>query len=683
MEAEAPGLPIEGRRRAVIDNVTPHVDAGQFPAKRIVGDLLVVEADVFADGHDEVRARLSWRLVAEPDWHVQEMAPLGNDRWQASFPLDKVGRYEFFVSAWADHWRTWVHDLQKRVDAGQDVTVDLQIGAQIITEAANRAQGVGASAFGKIANRLTAETALDPTFSPYVDRYPDRLLETVSAVYDVVVDPERARFSAWYELFPRSASPDPKRHGTFEDVIARLDYVKGLGFDVLYLPPISPIGRQFRKGPNNVESQSMSDPGVPWAIGTPVGGHTAVHPELGDLAGFDRLVGAARQRGIDIALDIAFQASPDHPWLTEHPTWFRARPDGTVQYAENPPKKYQDIYPFDFESADWRGLWQGLNEVFRFWIGRGVNIFRVDNPHTKAFQFWEWCIADLKRDHPQVLFLAEAFTRPKVMYRLAKVGFSQSYTYFTWRNNPAEMQEYLEEITRPPVSDFFRPNFWPNTPDILHADLQTGGPAAFEARLVLAATLSSNYGIYGPAFELGEATPIQPGSEEYLDSEKYQQRTWDLTGGARLRGLITRVNAARRAHPALQTNERLLFHPVDNPNLLAYSKNTADQRDVILCVVNFDYDAVHSGAITLDVDALGIDVARPYRVIDLLDDATYTWSGPTAWVELDPDVRAAHVLWLRRPERPPLATGFCQIGYLADGISQVPLLGIDSRIRPK
>ena len=406
-------------------------------------------------------------------------------------------------------------------------------------------------------------------------------METVAPTYSVVVDPVRARFSAWYELFPRSASPDPARHGTFDDVIARLDYVRGLGFDTLYLPPISPIGRQFRKGPNNLPSQSMSDPGVPWAIGGPVGGHTAVHPELGDLGGFDRLVHEARRRGIEIALDIAFQTSPDHPWVTDHPEWFRARPDGTIQYAENPPKKYQDIYPFDFDSRDWRAMWQALNDVFRFWIGHGVTVFRVDNPHTKAFPFWEWCIADLKADHPEVLFLAEAFTRPKVMYRLAKLGFSQSYTYFTWRNNAREMQEYLEEITRPPVSDFFRPNFWPNTPDILHADLQTGGPAAFEARLVLAATLSANYGIYGPAFELGEAVPREPGSEEYLDSEKYQQRTWDLTGGERMRALITRVNAARRAHPALQTNERLLFHPVDNPNLLVYSKNTADQRDVI------------------------------------------------------------------------------------------------------
>jgi starch synthase (maltosyl-transferring) len=633
-------LPAEGRRRAIIENVTPRVDGGQFAVKRVVGDTLVVEADAFADGHDEVRARLSWRMLPDGDWHELDMEPLGNDRWRAAFDLDKIGRQEFFVSAWVDHWRTWVHDLRKRVDAGQDVTVDLQIGTALLADVPDAPA------------TLTTDLALDPKFAARVEQTPNRANETISDTYAVVVDPERARFSTWYELFPRSASPDPERHGTFDDVIARLEYIADLGFDVLYLPPISPIGKQFRKGPNNEPSRSASDPGVPWAIGGPVGGHTAVHPELGDLAGLDRLVAAARQKSVDIALDIAFQASPDHPWVTEHPEWFKARPDGTIQYAENPPKKYQDIYPFDFESSDWRGLWRALNGVFRFWIGHGVNIFRVDNPHTKALPFWEWCIADLKRDFPAVLFLAEAFTRPKVMYRLAKLGFSQSYTYFTWRNDPAEMRAYVEEITRPPVSDFFRPNFWPNTPDILHADLQTGGPAAFEARLVLAAVLSSNYGIYGPAFELGEATPREPGSEEYLDSEKYQQRTWDLSEGARLRGLIKRVNAARRAHPALQTNERLLFHDVDNPNLLCWSKNTDDQRDVILSVVNFEYGATQSGTIELDVAALGLDVGRPYRVTDLLDDQTYTWRGSTAWVELDPTVRAAHVFWVRQGGAP-------------------------------
>jgi starch synthase (maltosyl-transferring) len=643
-------IPAEGRLRAVIENVSPSVDGGRFAVKRVLGDTLVVQADVFADGHDEVRAVLAWsREADEWQWQTVEMEPLGNDRWEASFKLAQLGRYHYTVTGWVDHWRTWVHDLAKRVEAGQDVTVDLQIGARIIEAAAARAKDADKQTLTQAAANLTATSALDPKLAALVDRYPDLAWSTtLDAPLVVTVDPVRARFSAWYELFPRSASPDPTRHGTFEDVVARLDYVAGLGFDVLYLPPVSPIGRQFRKGANNEPSLRATDPGVPWAVGGSVGGHTAVHPELGDLAGFDRLVHAARQKGIEVALDIAFQASPDHPWVTEHPEWFRARPDGTIQYAENPPKKYQDIYPFDFESSDWRALWQALNGVFRFWLGHGVTIFRVDNPHTKALSFWEWCIADLKSDHPEALFLAEAFTRPKVMYRLAKAGFSQSYTYFTWRNNAAEMEEYLTEITRPPVSDFFRPNFWPNTPDILHADLQTGGPAAFEARLVLAAGLSSNYGIYGPAFELGESVPREPGSEEYLDSEKYQQRTWELTGGARLRGLIARVNVARNEHAALQTNERLLFHPADNPNLLAWSKNSPNQRDVVLGVVNFDYHATQGGAIELDLAALGLDEDAPFEAVDILDDQTYTWRGARAFVELDPDVRAAHLFWLRR-----------------------------------
>ena len=629
----------DGRRRAVIEGVTPRVDDGRFPVKRVVGDALAVEADVFTDGHDEVRARVAWRHERDADWQESEMEPLGNDRWRATFALERIGRYEFLVSGWVDRWKTWVHDLQKRVDAGQDVTVDLQIGGQLASAALRNASPA-----------LTVEQALDPAFGAGVERHPNRQYQTVSDTYAVVVDPERARFSTWYELFPRSASPDASRHGTFDDVIARLDYVAGMGFDVLYLPPIHPIGRQFRKGPNNRPSEDPSDPGVPWAIGGPEGGHTSVHPQLGTLDDFERLVGEASVRGIDVALDIAFQASPDHPWVREHPEWFRARPDGTIQYAENPPKKYQDIYPFDFESTDWPGLWRALNDVFRFWIGRGVNIFRVDNPHTKAFPFWEWCIADIKADHPQALFLSEAFTRPKVMYRLAKLGFNQSYTYFTWRNSAADMRAYLEEITRPPVSEFFRPNFWTNTQDILHADLQTGGRAAFEARFVLASTLASSYGIYGPAFELGQNTPREPGSEEYLDSEKYQQRTWDLSGGATLRGLITRVNAARREHPALQSNERLLFHPVDNPNLLAYSKHSADRRDVVLAVVNFDYHAAQSGPLTIDLATLGLPADAPFEAVDLLDGRSHTWTGAPQWIELDPATRAAHLFWLRRLE---------------------------------
>ena len=642
-------LPADGRRRVVIENVTPQVDGGLFAIKRTVGDVLDVEADVFTDGHDEVRVVLQWRESGSADWTEIEMEALGNDLWRGALPLEHEGRVEYSIAGWVDHFRTWRHDLRKRVDARQDVSVDLLIGARLVEEAASRANTTDAPRLKSAAAALTAQLALDEAFAALVEQCPDRSRETtLEQPMSVTVDRERARFSAWYELFPRSASPDPKRHGTFRDVIARLPYVQELGFDVLYMPPIHPIGREFRKGPNNQPSTNVDDPGVPWAIGGPEGGHEAISPDLGTFEDFADLIAEADKRGIEIALDIAFQASPDHPWVKEHPEWFRARPDGTIQYAENPPKKYQDIYPFDFESSDWRGLWQALNGVFRFWIGKGVRIFRVDNPHTKAFPFWQWAIDDIKRDHPDALFLAEAFTRPKVMYRLAKVGFTWSYTYFTWRNNPAEMAEYLTELTSPPVNEFFRPNFWPNTPDILHADLQEGGRAAFEARFVLAATLSSNYGIYGPAYELGENTPRDPGTEEYLDSEKYQQRTWDLDRPDSLRPLITAVNRARRDHPALQSMERLRFHPVDNPNLLAYTKNSADRTDIILTVVSFDYEGAQVGVVELDIRGLGLPDNRPYEVIDLVDGSRTRWTGGSIPFEFDPAERSTYVLWLKR-----------------------------------
>jgi starch synthase (maltosyl-transferring) len=642
-------VPAEGRRRVVIENVSPNVDGGRFAAKRVVGDVLTVEADAFTDGHDEIRVVLRRCEGGANEWQETQMAALGNDRWRASFPLERIGRYEYSVTGWVDRWRTWLHDLQKRVDAGQDVTVDLLIGAQLIEAAASRANAFDAPILRSAAKNLAAKQALDPELDELVSRNPDRTLETtLEEPLTVVVDPVRAGFSAWYELFPRSTSPDPKRHGTFADVIARLPYIDELGFDVLYMPPISPIGSQFRKGPNNKPSTDPNDPGVPWAIGGPDGGHDAVHPGLGTLEDFRQLVKAAGKRGIEIALDIAFQASPDHPWVSEHPEWFKARPDGTIQYAENPPKKYQDIYPFDFESTDWRRLWQALNGVFRFWIEQGVTIFRVDNPHTKAFPFWEWCITDIKTDHPEALFLAEAFTRPKVMYRLAKAGFSQSYTYFTWRNTAADLAEYMTELTSSPVNEFFRPNFWPNTPDILHADLQTGGRAAFEARFVLAATLSANYGIYGPAYELLESTPRDPGSEEYLDSEKYEQRTWDLDDPDSLRGIIAAVNRARREHPALQSNERLWFHPIDNPNLLAYTKNSADRSDIVLTIANLDYETTQRGVLELELEGLGLPVGRPFQVVDLLDGTSVRWTGSRIPIELDPAQNGAYLLWLKR-----------------------------------
>ncbi|HEX6230297.1 MAG TPA: alpha-amylase family glycosyl hydrolase, partial [Actinomycetota bacterium] len=463
----------------------------------------------------------------------------------------------------------------------------------------------------------------------------------------VTVDRERARSSAWYELFPRSTADEPGRHGTFDDVIARLPYVSELGFDVLYLPPIHPIGRVHRKGRNNAPVAGPDDPGSPWAIGSDEGGHTAVHPELGTLADFERLVAAAARHGIEVAIDVAFQCAPDHPWVREHPEWFRLRPDGAVQYAENPPKRYEDIYPLDFETADWKALWEALLEVVRFWIARGVRIFRVDNPHTKPFAFWEWAIGEVKREHPDVIFLSEAFTRPKVMYRLAKLGFTQSYTYFAWRNTKRELTDYLTELTRTGAAEFFRPSFWPNTPDILTAYLQEGGEPAFAVRLVLAATLGATYGIYGPAFELCERTPREPGSEEYLRSEKYEVRSWDLHAGARLQELIARVNRIRREHPALRTNATLRFHGIDDDELLAYSKVSEDRSDAILVVVNLDPFNVRSGWTDIALWELGIEEGADVEAVDLLTGDRFSWRGAHNFVKLDPAERPAHVLSVR------------------------------------
>ena len=654
------GLPDDGRRRAIVEAISPAVDGGRFPLKRVVGDVVVVEADAFADGHDIVSVRLRHRAPGAAAWTEIPMDELGNDRWRSEFRVEALGRHAYTVAAWTNAWATWRRDLRKRLDAGQDVGVDLQIGAGHIDGASARAMALGAVDDAGSLEFWAAELragrpagdpggrALDETLDTLMRTYVDRAHETVYApILEVGVEPPLARFSTWYELFPRSASPDPKVHGTFRDVIARLPYVIDLGFDVLYLPPIHPIGMTYRKGPNNATEARASDLGVPWAIGSAEGGHESIHPALGTLDDFRALVTTAEARGVAIALDIAFQASPDHPWVRDHPSWFRRRPDGTVQYAENPPKKYQDIYPFDFESADWPGLWAALEGVFRYWIAQGVHVFRVDNPHTKAFPFWEWAIARIKADHPEVLFLAEAFTRPRVMYRLAKVGFTQSYTYFTWRTKKEELTAYFTELSRPPVSEFFGPNFWPNTPDILHGTLQEGGRSMFQARYVLAATSSSNIGIYGPAYELGENTPREPGSEEYLNSEKYEQRTWDLDSRTTIAPLIRRMNQVRREHPALQANTGLVIHDIDDDQLFAYSKQTADGTDRVLAIVSLAPNEIRRGTLHLDLAALGLDPARPVVAEDLLGGGVETWPAGKTDIEIDPAVLPARVLHLR------------------------------------
>jgi len=643
--------PLEAWNRVVIENVRPEIDGGRFPIKRTVAESVLVEADAFTDGHDLVRCELLYRVEGESGWTVAPMASLGNDRYGGSFAVGREGRCFYTVRAALDRFASWARDFEKRAEAAQELAADLEIGAHMLETACRRSND---AALGRAAAALRAggpgatSAALDPGLAV---RMAERADPAEAVVYPrelcVVVERERARFSSWYEMFPRSASPEPGRPGTLADCVKALDYVSSLGFDVLYLPPIHPIGLRFRKGRNNSTRPEPGEPGSPWAIGSEAGGHKAIAPELGSFEDFRRLVARARQLDMEIALDLAFQCSPDHPYVAEHPEWFRHRPDGTIQYAENPPKKYQDIYPFDFESPDWRSLWEELASIVEFWIGHGVKIFRVDNPHTKPFAFWEWLIARIRKRHPDVIFLSEAFTRPKVMYRLAKLGFSQSYAYFAWRNSSWELTEYFRELTQTPIREFFRPNLWPNTPDILTEYLQAGGPAAFAVRLVLAATLGASWGIFGPAFEQAENRPARAGSEEYLESEKYQVRHWDRDRAGSLAEIVARVNRIRRENRALQSDWSLHFHSTDNPALICYSKATENLANIILTVVNVDPKFKHSGWVDLDLNALGLDAEGPFQVHDLLTGARYFWQGPRNYVELDPRVLPAHVFRLR------------------------------------
>ena len=640
-------------QRVVIDNVSPAVDGGRFPIKRIVGESVLVSADIFADGHDELDVLLLHRSTTADEWTETPMSLDVNDRWYGAFDLETIGHYEYSIIAWVDPFKSWATKLTKRVGAGQDTTVDLEIGANILEESSSRATGDDAIRLLQLASALRMEghsreeaetAALGDECATLASAYADRTNATTCDVaFGVTVDRRRALFSSWYEMFPRSCSPTPGAHGTLRDCEARLPYVAELGFNVLYLPPIHPVGLTARKGSNNSVTSAQGDPGTPWAIGSAEGGHKSIHPELGTLADFRHLLEAAGSYGIEIALDIALQCSPDHPYVTKHPDWFHWRPDGTVQYAENPPKKYQDIYPLEFDTDDWPALWQELKSIFEFWIDQGVRIFRVDNPHTKPFAFWEWLIVSLKAKHPDLIFLAEAFTRPRVMQRLAKLGFSQSYTYFTWRRSKWELVEYATELTTTGVSEYFRPNFWPNTPDILMDYLQEGGTPSFKARLVLAATLSSNFGIYGPAFELCVNTPREEGSEEYLNSEKYEIKHWDLQSPDSIRDVVARVNTIRAAHPALQRTNNLTIHEIENDQLIAYSKIDEQTNDLILTVVNIDPWHTQSGWIRTDFGALGIDQGTQFTVRDLLNGNTYTWRGMHNFIELNPNEMPAHI----------------------------------------
>jgi starch synthase (maltosyl-transferring) len=640
----------EGRKRVVIQDVTPEIDGGRFAIKRAVGEKVLVGAFIFANGHDSVSAGLLYKRDGEKGWKEIRMTFAGNDSCRGEFIVDGVGIYFYTIEGWVDYFKTWQKDIKKKFDTAQDIKIDLLTGVEYIDGASERASGPDKKKFEELGNFLRGNTedailvALGDELSELMDKYPNkRFATTYGKELRVVVERERVIFSAWYERFPRSCSPEPGRHGTFKDCEAILSEISRMGFDILYLPPIHPIGKTNRKGKNNSSVTGPNDEGSPWAIGSDEGGHKAIHPKLGTFEDFENLVIKAKDFGIEVALDLAFQCSPDHPYVKEHPKWFKWGPDGTIRYAENPPKKYEDIFPLNFETAEWQELWEELKSIVVFWVKRGVRIFRVDNPHTKPFPFWEWLMGEIKRDYPDVIFLSEAFTKPSVMYYLAKLGFTQSYTYFTWRNTKREFTDYLVELTQTDTREYFRPNFWPNTPDILAGPLQNGGRHVFMMRLVLASTLSSNYGIYGPAFELCVNEPM-PGNEEYQNSEKYEIKNWDWNRPGNLKDFIARINRIRKENPALQTTWNLKFYEADNDHLLFYGKWTEDLSNIILVVVNLNTLYTQSGWVKVPIWELGMDSNQSYVVHDLLNDEKYIWYGERNYVELNPQKIPAHIL---------------------------------------
>jgi len=646
------------RNRTIIENVQPEINNGQYYIKRVPGEKVTVTADIFGDGHDHLRATLLYRHKSQKRWSEIFMEEVENDQWAASFTVDKKGFYYYKLEAWMDHLLHWYEGFKKKEEAGQDMKVELQIGARLLRQAAEQYPKTKAKQLEEVAAQLedqntyleAVQLVLSADFKQVMASTP---LKQFVTEYDnglsVRVGWEKELFSSWYELFPRSTSQEAGKHGTFKDVERLLPRVQEMGFDVLYMPPIHPIGKINRKGKNNATNAEEGEPGSPWAIGSDEGGHKAIHPELGSLKDYKSLIKKAKGLNIDIAFDLAFQCAPDHPYIKEHPDWFLWRPDGTIAYAENPPKKYQDIVPINFESKDWKNLWEELKNVVVYWCEAGVRIFRVDNPHTKPFRFWQWLIAEVQKDFPDTIFLAEAFTRPKVMAALAKAGFNQSYTYFTWRTDKKEMQEYLTELTQTESREYFRPNFWPNTPDILAYELMNAGPNAFVKRFIMAATLSSNYGMYGPSYELGENTPNTNGKEEYFNSEKYETRHYDWEYRNRLTEIITKVNHIRKEQPALQDTWNIHFTRTDNDLLMSYIKLTDDKRNVVWCIVNFDTEHTQSGYVEVPKQLLGIERNVNLKVTDLLTGEVYHWFNEWNYVELNPDLYPAHILLVEKP----------------------------------
>lgn len=658
MPSPKPPFPVRPAT-VVISNLSPVVECGRFPTKRVVGEILNVEADIFKDGHDVVVAVLGWKKDGENRWSEIPMHHHENDRWGASLSFAEPGRYEIRITAWADPFLTWLHDFERRLTGDQEnFSTEIEEGRVILNKAAIRAAGSRAIEDAEEIEELT--TALmqsapsdvpglmnHPDNLARLARWPDRSLASTSdEAIQLTVETKLSAFSAWYEFFPRSAEGDESRHSTFRDCLPRLDDAAAMGFDIVYFPPIHPIGVTYRKGKNNTVTCEPGDVGSPWAIGNENGGHRAIEPALGTMDDFIWLLGEARARGIEIAIDFAINCSPDHPYVHDHPEWFYHRPDGSIKYAENPPKKYQDIYPLDFHCDDWRELWQELCDVVLFWVEKGVRIFRVDNPHTKPVSFWGWLIAEIHKVDPDVIFLSEAFTRPKMMQTLAKIGFTQSYTYFTWRESRHELTEYVNELTKGHMRDYYRANFWPNTPDILPVHLQNAPPAAFKIRAALAATLSSSWGMYS-GYELCESAPL-PGREEYLDSEKYQIKTRDWNRPGNIKEFIGRLNRARKENEALQTYANIEFVAVDNDWIISYYKWSEDRQNIVLVVVNLDPHDRQESNIHLPLYELGVPENDPFEVHDLIYEESYTWRESTNFVSLDPRTKPVHVFLVKK-----------------------------------
>ncbi|MDT0685875.1 alpha-1,4-glucan--maltose-1-phosphate maltosyltransferase [Autumnicola psychrophila] len=650
-------MKLEGQKRVSIQNVSPQIEGGKYPIKRIINEKIEVEADIFGDGHDKVDAVLLYRESRrgsgkDKKWEELPMIFEGNDHWSAAFEGAKLGTYEYTIEGWIDHFSTWKYGLKKKIEDKQNVRTELLIGADLMEDALERLPATQKKQLRNwiklIKDEEKESEAISKVFEDAVKKimYQARNREKATQYHKILtarVERKRALFSAWYEFFPRSTAENHGEHGTFKSSERILPEIANMGFDVIYLPPIHPIGKSHRKGTNNATEAKPGEPGSPWAIGSEEGGHKAIHPELGTLEDFTSFIKKAESHGIEVAIDFAIQCSPDHPYVKEHPQWFKWRPDGTVQYAENPPKKYQDVLPVNFETEDWENLWKELKSVVEYWIDKGVKIFRVDNPHTKSFIFWEWLIKEIDKKHQDIIFLAEAFTRPRVMEELAKVGFTQSYTYFTWRNSKEEFEEYLTELTKTELREYFRPNFWPNTPDILPVSLEDKGEASFLIRIILASTLSSNYGIYGPLFEFGE-NEAYPGKEEYTRSEKYEVKHWDWYRPTRIKELIGKLNSIRNENPALQTTYNIAFAETDNDQIICYTKIDRQTGNKLITVVNINPDHTQSGWIKVPLNELEIQGHEPFAVHDLLTGSRYIWQNEWNYVELHPQAMPAHIL---------------------------------------